>query len=187
MKRTSISRDLQSKIWEKWESLYLVENDEHLKTMTFWSLVNEVATKDTEDWIKDLALGRFLFELKYVIREPVYTMKWLYGEHVNLFDVYGCKKHKWICTTHDDDCYIPNLTVFCPDCNKDIVQESKIKDYKTMVEGKYLTDDEWQKTIDYSKIVKKYNRKENTKYWIKKWQEKGYLKYRISKLLGINN
>jgi hypothetical protein len=192
MKKKIISWELKNKLWEKWESFYLIEdhnNSEYLKNLTFESLGDEVFPKDVEQWIKELALNRFKFELHFVMRKPIESLKWLYGEHAMLYDVFGCDKHKWTCVTHDDcDRYIEGLTVFCPECNKDIfMNEEKRKEYESLVEGEFFTDDNWKKVMELSKWTKKWNRRQNFKYALKEWTRKGYVIYRIKRMLGLYN
>lgn len=178
MKNQNKSAEIQDKMWEKWESFY--GHSESIKGLTWEEFKNSFAAEGVKESELDSAFERFIFELKYLIRKPDYSsIKWLYGEHAMLYDVWGCEKHRFECVTHDDDRFMDIRSIFCPVCNEDKMTEENKNKYESLVGAKYHTPEMWAEIMKISKWHKDYNRKENIKYWFKKWTEKGYLKYRL--------
>jgi hypothetical protein len=175
--------DILDGMWDKFVGFRSLEDKKVLDTLTWSDFVNSCSPADTEDYIKEIALNHFHFEVKYLLGKPNRdTMKHLYGEHAFLYDVYGCKIHRFQCVTHDDYRYNNNSTIFCPECNRGIMLIEKQSAYENIVEGKYLNLEEWKAIEKLSKWHKDYQRKSNFRYQVKKLTEKGYLKYRINDL-----
>jgi hypothetical protein len=172
--------DILDKVWDKFESYYETDLSE-LKDASWQDFVNSCCPAETEEYIKVAALEHFLFEVKYLVHKPNRnTMKWLWGEHVMLYDVYGCSIHKFQCVTSDSyDKHIDGLTVFCPVCNADKMINDRKDKYENDVKGVYLTDEEWNQALKISKWHKDYNRRVNFKYTLKKWINPSYAYYRI--------
>ena len=161
------------------------DNIHSVNPSTKWREFAELCSEsNTEEWIKNNALEKFLFESRYLFSKPNRdTIKWLWGSHAELYDIFGCKEHRFVCRTSDScDEYIDGLTVFCPECNEAHMTAEKKNKYIELVRGKFCSVEEWKSYEKRSKWEKSWNRKQNFKYWLKKWTEKGYLQYRISSL-----
>lgn len=155
-----------------WQEIYndAKNNVEYPKDLKIkdWALsktqpfINQVKSSYTIEG----AIESFCFEINYCVVKPNRdTLKWSDGDHATLYDQYTCKDHKLVVTTHDDERFIPGGTVFCPECNKDILRENKTFPY----EYRILSDSEFTDYMKYSEFVKKWNRKENRKYRIKRF------------------
>lgn len=123
---------------------------------------------------------KFLFEKEYFFKKPNRkTMKWLWGDHVLLFDLWGCDKHMFTIETSDSyDCMIDGQTVACPFCNEKNMSAKGFVEYHKL--GKQRSWEEWKKIRKTAEWHRKQIRKENFKYCFNRLFEKGYLKYRIA-------
>lgn len=123
---------------------------------------------------------KFLFEKKYFFSKPDRsTMKWLWGDHVSLFDLWGCDKHMFTIKTSDSyDDMIEGQTVACPFCNEKIMSKKGFVEYFNL--GKQRSWEEWKQLEKTAKWHRDWNRKENFKYRVRQLFEKGYLKYKIN-------
>lgn len=154
-----------------WDSFLNTRSDDKSlvgKTIKSWSLDTLFPYSCEYDWEKKIAIDRFCFELRYCFQKPIRdTMKWIDGDHVMLYDRYACKKHRLVITTHDDSGYIPNASVFCPECNKDNMWYGKIKERNGAypLEWEVIkNDDDWKALMKWSKIRKKFNKKSNRRH-----------------------
>ncbi len=177
--------EITENIWDCF--MYMAENLESkdFEDLQWNDLVENCSNADSPDWIKKLALNRFLFENKYCFQKPIGTMEWLHGDHVMLYDTYGCKEHRFTITTSDmvgQD--TPNyVSLFCPYCNAENMKKGKQSEYIEYMDGKVEDLETWKEVLKYSKWTKDYNKKENRKYKVKRFFEK--LKYKIQKVLKV--
>jgi len=163
-----------------WDSI----NHLNIQPETTWNdVVNVCSSEKTKDYIKKWSLQKFLFETKYVFQKPNReTMDYLWGEHAFLYHVFGCKTHKFVGKTYDDyDRYIEQLTVFCPECNKEIFKNEELEtEYISLLDGKLCSNEEWEYFIKTAKIHRKFARKDYFKYRIQKLKNWNYIKYKIN-------
>lgn len=166
-----------------WDILDTMWNSFHdVDPKTKWrDFMNACSPVDVEEYIKEMALEKFLFETKYLFSKPDRsTIKWLWGEHAMLYDIFGCSEHRFVCKTSDNyENYVDGLTVFCPECNDNWMTEEKKKDYISLVSGRFCTKEEWKSYIKTSKWYKQFNRKQNFKYKLNRLFREGYLKYYV--------
>jgi len=163
-----------------WDKLHDID-----PTTTWGSFVNDCSPSGESEYVKVAALEKFLFESDIVFKKPNRkTIKWAWGEHALLYDVFYCEEHKFVCQS-SDSChnYIEGLTIFCPECNKDIFAKEKKDKYINMVEGHFYTPEEWKSFLRTKKFYRDFQRKENFKYRIKKWRDWSYIKYKLSLLV----
>ena len=111
---------------------------------------DETASLDLEDsWTFEDALRKFAFELGFLTHKPIRdTVKHLYGSHGELYDVWGCEKHKVLIKSSDNIYdYVENGTIFCPLCNEK-------KFYKPLEDYSYpwwkVSDYEWESRMKIS-------------------------------------
>lgn len=180
-----LSWDILDAMWDKFISFRTLEDKKFLETLTWSDFTDSCSPADAEDYVKEIALNHFHFEVKYLVGKPNRdTMKYLYGEHAFLYDVYGCDIHRFECITHDDYRYNDARTIFCPECNKDKMLIEKQSAYENLVEGKYLNPEDWKSIKKLAKWHRDYQRKSNFKYRLKEWTQKGYIEYRIKDFFG---
>jgi len=149
-------------------------------------------SEDNSKYLVEGAVRSWLWEKEFIWRKPVRSMEWLFGEHVMLYDTFGCKEHHVIVTTYDDSRIVWNSTVLCPVCNKEnFFSSNKAGEYRTgeyPLEWKIVSnDEEWSSILKYSQWSKKYLRRSNFKFQVKqlfRWKRNwSLLKYRLKKLL----
>lgn len=180
-----LSWDILDAMWDKFLTFRSKEDKEILENLTWSDFVNSCSPADAKDYVKDAALRHFQFEVKYLYGKPNRdTIRHLYGEHAFLYDVYGCEIHRFECVTHDDERYNDSLTLFCPTCNKGIMFTKDQDEYMSLIEGRYLTPENWEAVKRIAKFYKDYQRTSNFKYELKQWTQKGYIQYRIKDLFG---
>lgn len=177
--------EITENIWDCF--MYMAENQESsdFQDLSWDDLVNNCSNDESPNWLKKLALNRFLFEKKYCWRKPIHNMEWLHGDHVMLYDLYGCKEHRFTITTSDmSGQNTPDyVSLFCPYCNAENMSDGKQIEYIEYMSGEIEDSEKWQATLKYSKWTKDWNRKENRKYKIKKFFE--LWQYKIKKFLRV--
>ena len=134
----------------------------------------------SENWIYDDAVKTWLWETDFLYTKPVRDMKYFYGEHALLYDVYGCEKHRVLVTTYDDYRIVWNSTVICPVCNAEKFRIVEPKPYPLrweVVEDKEYWDVHlWRKNLH-----KKRTRESNIRHWKKNPRNfLEYLKYKMT-------
>jgi hypothetical protein len=187
MKKELSVWDLKDMLWAKFESFYDMKDNQLDPKATWEDLADMCLPKNVDKNSREIAILKMRFEVKYVFRSPNNkTMKWLYGEHAMLYDVFGCKEHRFICTTHDDERFSLEQTIFCPKCNEPLFHSEKMRDeYIKWIDGEYLDEAKWNMVMKTSKWFKKYNTRQNLRYHFQKWFRKGYFIYRLKKFLHI--
>lgn len=175
MRKTN-ANDVRNRLWADWEK-WTVETT---PAGTFMEYLISVFPNVSSRVLSD-GLAYFLFDLKYFKSRPVDSMKHLYGEHALLYDVYGCEKHRFVATTHDDHRYNPYMGVYCPGCNLDTIKLSEYEAYEGLVEGKLLSKQEFDEVLNTSKRHKKYWAKVSRRELFKKLFNYQYLRYRVVK------
>lgn len=138
------------------------------------------------DWQLEHGAKSWLWEKEFLFRKPVRTMKHFYGEHVMLYDVFGCKKHHVLVTTYDDSRIVWDATVLCPICNEENFQTIEPKEYP--LEHRVVEDDEeWEIQLLWAKNHKKDVKWSNFKYRLKNnpkrfwWKLKRWVKPKLEK------
>lgn len=173
-------------LWEKFDAVIKEaaqkEDLNKYKNITWQELTNLFAPPEADAMAKEFGMEHFRYEAHFVFRTPVRSMKWLYGEHALLYDVFGCKEHKFTMVTHDDQGMILGQTALCPYCNSENMIKGREEEYMKTVEGQTHSEEEWKQIMKISKWHKDYNRKEHIKYLFEQWTRKGYLQYRLRRL-----
>lgn len=178
MAKQITAMDIRNRIWADYESW----TSETAPCCTASQYAGTIFP-DVDSLALSQGVGYFNFELLYFMKRPIDSMKHLYGEHAMLFDVYGCEKHKFIATTHDDHRYNPYMGVYCPRCNLGKIKSWKRDEYIDVIEGRFVTDEEMQAHLNMARSHKKYWAKINRREFFKNMFNLHYLKYQISKLL----
>lgn len=156
-----------------------------IKGMTWNEAVKYIMKTDNiSHYSIEEGVKKWLYETNYYKGKPNRsTMRWLYGEHVLLYDIWGCEKHMFTLETSDDyEKHIEGQTVACPMCNKDIMRPEKFTEYLNM--GNLHGEIEWKQVMKRSKFHKAYIRKENFKYAIRHLFDEGYLTYKIKQFFS---
>ena len=150
--------------------------------------------ENADIYLIDRAIHIFKFEMKYLYKKPIRkTVKYMFGNHVMLFDTYGCYEHKLTMTTHDDERYNASLSVFCPYCNiKNLktttyeftdMGKTSLEDYSKEIELKKHDEKSWNIVLKHKAFNDKWNRKENFKYFLNNITNFQYLKYKVSSIV----
>lgn len=109
-----------------------------------------------ESYLINQAVGAFLYEYLIVLKKPNRsTVEHLYGDHIMLYDCFGCQKHKVIITVShmDGSGASEDATVFCPLCNWKILKSN----YENTIQHKltYVPESHWHYHERKSKEYKK--------------------------------
>ena len=113
--------------------------------------------EDVPSWFSEDAAQTWLWELTFLYSKPVRTMEHYYGDHAMLFDVFGCKEHKLIVKTFDDDRMVYHSTILCPICNEAVITPDKHYPLQYLVPSA-LT---WERILATKKLYRKDVRKSN--------------------------
>ena len=148
------SWELLDIFWSIWRNIDPDNPNNNTRKLSEY-LRDETPSLDLKySWTFEIALGKFVFELGFLTHKPIRnTVKHLYGSHGELYDVWGCEKHKVLIKSSDNsyDC-VQNGTIFCPLCNEK-------KFYKPLEDYSYpwwrVTDCEWESRMKIAEIYNK--------------------------------
>ena len=192
-KKLSEHEILINAIWKEWRSMVEQKDIQKYANISWMDIAHQAilhyANGEHEVSYIESALESFKFEKQYMLHQPDSTLKYMWGEHAMLYDTLGCAKHKILMTIHwDCELSVSGLRMFCPECNKDkFLGASHMDEYIKITDAEYLDDEQWATALRTAKWHQAYERKQNIKYRINKWFEKGYFKYRIKRALGFYN
>lgn len=140
---------------------------------------------NAKDWVVQKGLSIYKFEQPYFKHTPFRGLKYAYGSHVELYHMFYCSKHRYVCSTSDSyyDA-VDELYPCCPQCNNDNMFLSNKDKYVSLSKGRTLNREEFSLFMKRVRFEKKYARRENLKYFLKKWTERGYLLYRLKLIVN---
>lgn len=173
-----------------WDALYLILKSDKLEEVKHlsWKEFAEKYVSDLGDkpYFLSIALDRFHFERRFVFAKPNRgTMEHFHGDHISLYDVFGCHKHKITMTTHNDERYIEGATIFCPLCNEGIFKSNESKEsYENLLEFEKCSDEKWNHELRWKKSHEEWTSKENFKYYVRKYSDVSYLKFLVWKFFN---
>lgn len=171
--------EILDNLWKEFSILELEES----KNLTWKELLEKCSPVGTDDWVKNIALEKFIYETRYVFKEPNReTMNHLWGSHVELYDFYGCKEHRLSIQTSDDTYdYVEGQTIFCPICNRDKMTTEKFEKFMDNDKVKTHTEEQWKMLMKIAKFHQNWDRKQNFKYMLKHLFDFYYWKYKLAR------
>jgi len=176
MKKEITAWDVLDALWDFIQTDKLSE----VKGMNWANTIKHIMkTENISDFSIEDGVKKFLYEKDYVFKKPNrLTMKWMWGSHAELYDIWGCEKHMFTLKTSDSyEEMIDGQTVFCPFCNKDIMPAENFNRY--VKQGFIYNPEDWKRIKKTAKWHKDWDRKENFKYRINQLKDVNYLWYKI--------